>query len=31
MSVYAILNDCPFYKRNKLWWVAKKQKSKKNN
>ncbi len=31
MSVYAILNDCPFYKSNKLWVVAKKQKKQKNN
>lgn len=31
MSVYAILNDCPFDKRNKLWLVAKKQKKQKNN
>ena len=29
MSVYAILNDCPFYKSNKLWVVAKKQKMQK--
>lgn len=29
MSVYAILNDCPFDKRNKLWLVAKKQKMQK--
>lgn len=31
MSVYAILNDCLFYKSNKLWVVAKKQKMQKNN
>jgi hypothetical protein len=29
MSVYAILNDCPFDKRNKLWWWQKNKKSKK--
>lgn len=29
MSVYAILNDCPFDKRNKLWWWQKNKKCKK--